>query len=33
MRQALYDLKDVDGEPYCDEYQVLDVEIEKWIPC
>ncbi len=29
MRQALYDLKDIDGEPYCDEYQTLDVEIEK----
>jgi hypothetical protein len=28
MRQALYDLKDVDGEPCCDEYQVLDVEFE-----
>jgi len=29
MRQALYDLEDIDGEPYCDEYQTLDVEIEK----
>ncbi len=29
MRQALYDLKDIDGEPYCDEYQTLDVETEK----
>jgi transcriptional regulator len=28
MRQALYDLKDVDGEPYCDEYQSLIVEFE-----
>jgi hypothetical protein len=28
MRQALYDLKDVDGEPYCDEYQTLTVEFE-----
>ena len=28
IKQALYDLEDIDGEPYADEYQTLTVEFE-----
>jgi hypothetical protein len=28
IKSALYDLPDIDGEPYADEYQTLSVELE-----